>query len=103
MYNGRSSVSFARKNDSEAAPVNKGMTVPLGKSVLVTVLMAMNPTLLNSAATINNLQAKEGNPEEFTMIDPAQVAEHDDATYAIVDDDLESMQDIKKLRMVGNI
>lgn len=46
-----SNVSFARKNDSEGAPADKGMTAPLGKTVPVIVLMAMNPSLLNSAAT----------------------------------------------------
>ena len=44
-FNTRSNVSFARKNDSEGAPADRGMTVPLGKTVPVIVLMAMNPAL----------------------------------------------------------
>ena len=40
-FNARSNVSFARKNDSEGAPADRGMTAPLGKTVPVIVLMAM--------------------------------------------------------------
>lgn len=78
-----SSVSFARKNDSEGAPYDGGMTAPLGKTVPVIVLMAMKPALLNSAATMSNLQGEEENPNLITMAEPAQNFEIDDATYVM--------------------
>ena len=62
-----SSVSFARKNDSDP----------------VIVLMALNPALLNSAATMSNLQGEEENPNLITMAEPAQNFEIDDATYVM--------------------
>ena len=77
-FNARSNVSFARKNDSEGAPADRGMTAPLGKTVPVIVLMAMNPALLNSAATMSNLQGEEENPNLITMAEPAQNFEIDD-------------------------
>ena len=82
-FNARSNVSFARKNDSEGAPADRGMTAPLGKTVPVIVLMAMNPALLNSAATMSNLQGEEENPNLITMAEPAQNFEIDDATYVM--------------------
>ena len=78
-----SSVSFARKNDSEGAPYDGGMTAPLGKTVPVIVLMAMKPALLNSAATMSNLQGEEENPNLITMAEPAQNFGIDDATYVM--------------------
>lgn len=78
-----SSVSFARKNDSEGAPYDGGKTAPLGKTVPVIVLMAMKPALLNSAATMSNLQGEEENPNLITMAEPAQNFEIDDATYVM--------------------
>ena len=71
-----SSVSFARKNDSEGAPYDGGMTAPLGKTVPVIVLMALNPAL-------SNLQGEEENPNLITMAEPAQNFEIDDATYVM--------------------
>jgi hypothetical protein len=82
-FKARSNVSFARKNDSEGAPADRGMTAPLGKTVPVIVLMAMNPALLNSAATMSNLQGEEENPNLITMAEPAQNFEIDDATYVM--------------------
>ena len=85
-FNARSNVSFARKNDSEGAPADRGMTAPLGKTVPVIVLMAMNPALLNSAATMSNLQGEE----------PAQNFEIDDATYVMQPKTVKETQDVKK-------
>ena len=95
-FNARSNVSFARKNDTEGAPTDRGMTAPLGKSVPVIVLMAMNPALLNSAATMNNLQGEEDNPNLITMVEPEQNFEIDEATYVIEPQSGISSQSVKK-------
>ncbi len=95
-FNARSNVSFARKNDSEGAPADRGMTAPLGKTVPVIVLMAMNPALLNSAATMSNLQGEEENPNLITMAEPAQNFEIDDATYVMQPKTVKETQDVKK-------
>ena len=95
-FNARSNVSFARKNDSEGAPADRGMTAPLGKTVPVIVLMAMNPALLNSAATMSNLQGEEENPNLITMVEPAQNFEIDDATYVMQPKTVKETQDVKK-------
>ena len=95
-FNARSNVSFARKNDSEGAPADRGMTAPLGKTVPVIVLMAMNPALLNSAATMNNLQAKEGKPEEITMVVPVNEPEVDAATFVMHPEAVKDVQNVKK-------
>lgn len=91
-----SSVSFARKNNSEGAPYDGGMTAPLGKTVPVIVLMAMNPALLNSAATMSNLQGEEENPNLITMAEPAQNFEIDDATYVMQPETIGKSQSVNK-------
>jgi hypothetical protein len=79
----RNTVSFVQQDKSKDLPINTGMTPSLGKSIPVIVLMAMNPALLNSAATMSNLQGEEENPNLITMVEPAQNFEIDDATYVM--------------------
>lgn len=95
-FNSRSSVSFARKNDSEGAPADRGMTAPLGKTVPVIVLMAMNPSLLNTAATANNYTSDDMNENSITMVVPANTPDIDEATYVIEPETVGKTQSVNK-------
>ncbi len=92
----RNTVSFVQQDKSKDLPINTGMTPSLGKSIPVIVLMAMNPALLNSAATMNNLQAKEGKPEEITMVVPVNEPEVDAATFVMHPEAVKDVQNVKK-------
>ena len=92
----RNTVSFVQQDKSKDLPINTGMTPSLGKSIPVIVLMAMNPALLNSAATMNNLQTKEGKPEAITMVVPVNEPEVDAATFVMHPEAVKDVQNVKK-------
>lgn len=93
----RNTVSFVQQDKSKDLPINTGMTPSLGKSIPVIILMAtMNPSLLKSAATMNNLQAKEGKPEAITMVVPVNEPEVDAATFVMHPDAVKDVQNVKK-------
>ena len=92
----RNTVSFVQQDKSKDLPINTGMTPSLGKSIPVIVLMAMNPALLNSAATMSNLQGEEENPNLITMAEPAQNFEIDDATYVMQPETIGKSQSVNK-------
>ena len=79
----KSKANITHRNDKEGTTSGKGMISPLGKTVPVVVLMAMNPALSNTAATKNNLQGEEGNPNTITMVSPSKTVEPEEATYVM--------------------
>ena len=89
----KSKANITHRNDKEGTTSGKGMISPLGKTVPVVVLMAMNPALLNTAATMNSLQGEEGNPNMITMVSPSKTPETEEATYVMSPGVDETQQD----------
>ena len=92
----KTKANITHRNDKEGTPIGRGMIAPLGKTVPGVVLMAMNPALSNTAATMNNLQGEEGHLNMITMVSPSKTPEAEKATYVMSPGVEETQQAPKK-------
>ena len=92
----KTKANITHRNDKEGTPSGRGMIAPFGKTVPVVVLMAMNPALLNTAATKNNLQGEEEHLNMITMVSPSKTVEPEEATYVMSPKVEETQQAPKK-------
>lgn len=88
----KSNISFAHKSEHKKTNNSKGTVAPLGKTIPVMVLMAMNPSLLNTAATANGFTPDDVNENLITMVVPTNTPDIDDATYVIEPEELKEQQ-----------